>query len=140
MGIPLNQLPEHVQQMVATSRRKPNKYNVAPTKARTWQGRTYASKAEMLYAQELYTLRAAGEIIEIIEQPRVWLGVPENTYRPDFLVIPLIGHPYFVDVKGVETKEFRRIRKLWAQYGRLDLHIVRLTGRVWTAEVIGKEL
>lgn len=124
-----------------------NKYRVSPAHERKWRGKTYDSKAEMLYAQQLDLQMQAGDVVEVIEQPRLWLGVPENTYRPDFLVVPKgiakrsddwIAHPpYYVDVKGVETPAFKRIKKLWASYGRLDLHIVKRSGNGFrTVEVI----
>lgn len=94
----------------------------------------------MLYAQQLDLYLQSGELIEVIEQPRLWLGVPENVYVPDFLCIPSPstgGTPYMVDVKGVETSAFKRNKKLWASYGRLDLHIVKRKGNSFvTTEVI----
>ena len=118
------------------SRRWGNKFNVAPPEARTWQGRTYASKAEREYAQILWGRLAAGTIELLIEQPRLWLGVPENVYVPDFFVLDT-GKPHFVDVKGVETPAFRKVMKLWANYGRCPLHIVKKSGsKFLTAQII----
>ena len=136
-----------------------NKYKVAPPDQRKYNGRTYASKAEMEYAKELYMLKKGGEILEFIEQPRLWLGVPENIYVPDFFIVYknptleewLPGHsdrgpnseneacraPIYVDVKGVMTPRFRQIMKLWRSYGTLDLHIVKKKGkRFVTTEII----
>ncbi len=105
------------------------KYGVAPAADRRWRGRTYDSKAEMLYAQTLH----AGGMYEVVEQPAVRLG-EDTVYRPDFLVIDLATvQAWYVDVKGVETREFRRVRRLWEKYARLPLHIVR---RGSTAEII----
>ena len=106
-----------------------NKYKVSPPDERRFNGRTYGSKAEMYYAQQLYKLREIGEVIEFVEQPRLWLGVPENVYVPDFFVVPKEGNCYFVDVKGVETQKFKRDKKLWASYGRIDLVIVKCKGK-----------
>lgn len=115
--------------------RRRNKYNVAKREDRTWRGKCYDSKAEMLYAQ---LLADDPDVIEVVEQPRVWLGVPENAYRPDFLVIKEHGHPFYVDVKGVETAAFKRNKKLWAKYGRLMLAVVKYgrDGRFTRAEII----
>lgn len=113
-----------------------NKYRVSPPDQRRWNGRTYASKAEMRRAQELHGLKDAGVYLEVVDQPSLWLGVPENTYRPDFLVIAP-GEAYYEDVKGAETTAFKRIKKLWASYGRLPLRIVKAKGkRFETVEVI----
>lgn len=94
------------------------KYRNTPT---MYRGQRYDSKAEAEFAQLLDTSLLAGEILEYVRQPVVRLGVPENVYRPDFLVIPRVGVPYYVDVKGVETAKFKRDKKLWSAYGRLAL-------------------
>lgn len=106
-----------------------NKYRVASPEDRQFMGRTYASKAEMLYAVELYRMRDAGLIIDYVEQPRTWLGVPENKYVPDFLVIPRDSVPYYVDVKGIETAAFKKNKRLWAAYGYLQLYLVKRKGK-----------
>ena len=82
-----------------------SKYRVSPPAERQARGRTYASKAEKRYGDELYLQKISGEIIEIIEQPRFWLGVPENVYIADFLVIT--DQPHVVDVKGMWTAKFK---------------------------------
>jgi hypothetical protein len=110
------------------SRMSKHKYSVAPKKDRTWNGRTYDSKAEREYAQCLDALKQDAQIIEYIHQPRLWLGVPENIYVPDFFVVPTAGPPYYVDVKGMETQAFKRVKKLWAKYGDLDLVIIKRKG------------
>jgi len=110
-----------------------HKYRVAPAAVRTWEGRTYGSKSEMNFAISLRSFQEVGEITILIQQPRLWLGVPENVYVPDFFILWKNGEAEFVDVKGVETAKFKRDKKLWAQYGPAKLRIVR-KGK--TAEVI----
>lgn len=106
-----------------------NKYRVSAPEARTFNGKVYASKAECMYAQELALRLRAGELAEVVEQPRLWLGVVENIYVPDFLIIPFgDAMPYYIDVKGVETAAFKKNKKLWAKYGRLQLRIVKRSG------------
>lgn len=116
------------------------KYKVSPASERQYLGRTFGSKAEMQYCQMLETDVSMGEIRAYICQPRLWLGVPENVYIPDFLVIPwekLGQAPWVVDVKGVETAKFKRDKKLWKKYAALDLHVVKKKGtRFVTTEVI----
>ena len=102
-----------------------NKYRVSPAEERYFNGRTYASKAEMRYAQTLELLKEAGDVIEYIEQPKFRLGCPENVYVADFLVIRADEPPYVVDVKGMETNKFKRDKKLWMAYGRLPLVIIK---------------
>lgn len=114
-----------------------NKYRVAPPEQRHWNGKTYDSKAEMRRAVELHALLDVGHFAEIVEQPKLSLGVRENVYRPDFLLIPVDGHPYYEDVKGQETAKFKRDKKLWRRYGRLPLHVVMSRGsRFETVEVV----
>ena len=107
-----------------------NKYKVSPPGERTARGRIYASKAEKQYADALWLLvdKRPDGIDTLIEQPKVRLG-EDAEYRPDFLVIPFKEEPYFVDVKGAETKEFGRIKILWAKYANRPLRIVK-RGRV----------
>ena len=101
------------------------KYKVSAPEERRYLGRTFGSKAEMQYCIMLERMVDEEIIQDYVCQPRVWLGVPENIYVPDFLVIPAGAPPHYVDVKGVETQKFRRDKKLWKQYGRLPLHIVK---------------
>jgi len=107
-----------------------NKYNVSKPEARTYAGKVYDSKAEMLYAQCLWERLRAADLLEVVEQPRIYLGVIENIYVPDFLVITP-RESYYVDVKGVETPQFKKVKKLWAAYGRLPLKIVTLKGQIF---------
>ena len=109
-----------------------NKYNVSPSESRTLHGKVYPSKAEMLYAKALYDNRESGVVIEYIEQPRCVLG-EDTVYHPDFFVVPSPGviSPsdrglvYYVDVKGVATPSFNKVKKLWAKYARHCLHVVK---------------
>lgn len=114
-----------------------NKYRVSPPDQRTWNGKVYASKAEMSYAVHLDSLIRAGHVTEVVEQPRVCLGIRENVYVPDFLVIVMhgnLGHAYYVDVKGAETQAFKKNVRLWRKYGRLPLRIVKRGKTVDTIE------
>ena len=109
-----------------------NKYNVAPAEQRKSMGRTYDSKAERQYAERLQKMLEAGVIAEWVPQPFVGLlGCPENTFKPDFLVIPAPQDgrfPYYVEVKGRETARWKKNKKLWAEYGRLELVVVKKKG------------
>lgn len=107
-----------------------NKYRVAPKSRRTDSaGKTYASRAEMLYAGELRTLG-----VEFTEQPRITLGDTGVVYVPDFY---LTETNEYVDVKGVQTAVFRLKKKLWKLYGPAPLRIVVRRGhRFVTKEVV----
>jgi hypothetical protein len=62
----------------------------------------YASKREAAYAQNLAEMKAAGEIVDWLEQVPVKL--PGKTrYVCDFLVINADGTVRFVEVKGMQT-------------------------------------
>ncbi len=108
---------------------EPNKFRA---EARLYRGVRYASKAEAARAHDLDLLLAAGFVVAWFSQVTVRLGVPENVYRPDFLVLPRRQawenrepRPWFEDVKGAETAKFRRDKKLWASYGPLELRIIK---------------
>lgn len=99
-------------------------------------GVVYASKAEADYARHLDEEgKPIGVVKWWIGQPKFRLGVPENVYVPDFLVVhPLMT--YVVDVKGMRTPKFNRDVKLWRAYGPCQLHIVTRRGSRWDVEVI----
>lgn len=103
-----------------------SKYGAVKTE---YAGVRYDSRGEARRAESLDMLVAAGECLDWVRQPKVALGVPELTYRPDFLVIPARGKPWYEDFKGAETPEFRKNARLWARYGRLELRVVRASGR-----------
>lgn len=107
-----------------------NKYRVAPKSRRTdATGKVYASRAEMLYAAELRVLNVA-----FTEQPRIALGDTDIVYVPDFYT----GQEY-IDVKGVQTPEFKLKKKLWRLYGPAPLRIVKRRGtRFVTTEIVPK--
>jgi hypothetical protein len=107
------------------SARRPTKYRAVPT---VYAGVRYASKAEAAYAATLDLCVKAGETRWWIGQPTFRLGVPENVYRPDFLVCEADGSVHAVDVKGVRTAKFARDVKLWAAYGPVPLWIVNRKG------------
>lgn len=103
-------------------KRHGHKYRAQAT---VYAGIRYDSKAEAARAKELDLLVATGEILWWIRQPRLYLGCAENVYVPDFLVIPVNGRPWAEDIKGVETQKFKRDKRLWRSYGRLELRIIR---------------
>jgi len=117
-----------------------HKYKVSAVEDRTWNGRLYASKAEMMYAIDLDAFREAGAIVEYIEQPKCYLGA-DTVYRADFFVVAATTpiEVYYVDVKGVTTGAFNKIKKLWDKYARIPLHIVKYDYRrkiFYTDEVV----
>ena len=100
--------------------KKGNKYNAIKTK---YGLRTYDSKAEAQRASGLDLEIRAGLLLAWVPQPWVDLGGVE--YRPDFLVIPVSGEPWFEDVKGKETSLFRAKKKLWKEHGQLSLRVLK---------------
>lgn len=115
--------------------RRPHKYHAKPT---VYKGRMYDSKAEAEYAAGLDMDR---DIAWWLRQVSFDLG-EDTRYRADFLVADessMLGSGtdiYAVDVKGVETAAFRKIKKLWRKYGPVPLHVVK---RGKTVEVIERE-
>ena len=120
--------PERVARRLAVlaqlrgGKQKGNKFGARGT---YYEGVRYASKAEAERAEVLDLLMASGEIIWWIRQPTLYLGCAENVYRPDFLVIPAKGLPWLEDWKGAETQKFKRDKRLWRRYGRLELRVLK---------------
>jgi hypothetical protein len=116
-----------------------SKFNVSPPDQRRSFGRTYASKAEKEYADWCRACHSSGAFQLVLEQVSIWLGVPENTYRPDFFIIFADGSYEFVDVKGVETAAFKKTVRLWKAYGPCRLRVVKRKGKGFaTAYVVEK--
>tara|TARA_B100001059_G_scaffold76184_1_gene73761 strand:- start:7718 stop:8104 length:387 start_codon:yes stop_codon:yes gene_type:complete len=110
-----------------------NKHNVSPSEQRRSLGRTFDSKAEKEYAERLQLLLDSGVIAEFnCQVPVHCLGCPENKFKPDFLVIPSPEDgrfPYYVEVKGFETPQWKTTKTLWEAYGRLELVVVKKRGK-----------
>lgn len=105
--------------------------NVA--KRTEYGGVLYDSKAEAHYAANLDIEVAAGTVSLWLRQVTVPLG-PDFRTRVDFMVIMPIWMAHFpnenqrvkfVEVKGVETREFRKARKLWSKYVPFPLHVIK---------------
>lgn len=91
-------------------------------------GITFASKAEARRYGELKLLEKAGEIENLILQPRYRLrveGANVGTYVGDFFYLE-DGRPVVEDVKGVETAVFRLKAKMFrATYPDIELRVVK---------------
>ena len=89
-----------------------NKYGAVK---QTFNGRSYHSKKEAAYAQDLYLLQKAGEITEIIPQFKLELnvnGLHICNYYMDFVTIDNEGKQTLHEVKGFETPLWRLKFKL----------------------------
>lgn len=97
-------------------------------------GITFDSKAEARYYQELKLLQRAGEVKEIELQPRFLLQpsfkkdgktVRAIHYVADFRVTYKEGTVEIIDVKGMETKDFKLKKKMFDyKYPDLKLTLV----------------
>jgi hypothetical protein len=103
-----------------------------------YKGISYDSMAEAAYSKWLDAEQAAGRVLWHEKAPTFHLGCPENTYRPDKIVVIredinirdvwlTTDTVYLDDVKGTETKKFKHDKKLWAKYGPTTLRVVKLT-------------
>ena len=114
---------------------KRNRFGVSKRADRTWNGKVYASKMEMLYAQELDIVAKAGNRVE--EQVPVVLGPSGIELVVDFKITYLRMPPLWVEVKGMETPAWRLKCRLWMVHGPGPLKVVKLCGKVWkTLETI----
>jgi hypothetical protein len=131
MTIRSTDLPPEIRKQLGASRgRGRNKFNVSTPDRRTFRGRCYDSRAEMLMATRLWGKVDRGDLLEVIEQPKVILA--GLGFKIDFLVIPPMGYreigPCYIEVKGVETQRTRDLLKLWAIHGRLGLIVYKHIG------------
>ncbi len=108
---------------------------------RTHDGVTYGSILEANYAAYLDGLiQTETATFEFwLRQVPFRLG-KDFVYRADFVLFEHDGNVFAVDVKGMETREFRRTLKLWKKYGPMPLHIVTWKRKQWCTEVIEREL
>lgn len=93
--------------------RRVSKYNAKPT---VIDGRRFASKKEAQHFVLLRAREAAGEISELVCQPRFPIklnGVLICTYVADFSYVENVGgQRATIDCKGVRTREYIIKRKL----------------------------
>lgn len=101
---------------------RPSKYRAVPTRGA--DGTRYHSQAEARRARDLRLLAAAGELAELIEQPRYELA-PGFLYVADFEVTDQKGNRWAEDVKGFETPVFGKVRQMWPAAGPCPLHILK---------------
>lgn len=115
---------------------------IAKSKAedRLYGGRTYHSKTEMRRAKELDLLLTNGNIAYWTPQVRFQLG-PDHHTVVDFLVYAADGISWVEEVKGYETPEFRRTRRLWKKYAPIPMRILvprRQSG--WKVEILAHNI
>jgi hypothetical protein len=93
-------------------------------KPTAYNGRTYDSKAEARYAAQLDLRKRAGEVVMWLPQVPIPL-VGGTRYVVDFVVFLADETVHFIDVKGVETPEFRlKKRQVEALYP-IEVEVVR---------------
>lgn len=102
-----------------------NKYRNVKTK---WNGRTFDSKREALYAVALENGLRRGTVTKVEYQPVYELLPRPNRikYIPDFRVTYPDGRVEAIDVKGMETKDFKLKAKMFRHfYPDIPLRIVK---------------
>lgn len=97
-----------------------HKYNAIPTED---DGIRFDSKKEARYYGELKLRQKVGEIIFFLRQ--VPFHLPGNvTYRVDFQEFHSDGAVHFVDVKGMQTKDFIMKKKMVESLYPVEIEIV----------------
>lgn len=87
--------------------RRPHKYRACPV---VIDGIRFDSKKEGRYYEELKLRQKAGEVVMFLRQvPLVLLGGTKLVI--DFLEFHTDGSVHFIDVKGIETPEFKIKRR-----------------------------
>jgi len=98
-----------------------NKYN---SKRTVVDGIKFDSKAEAECFMYLKLLERNGQIKIIALQPKVYLTKARILYKPDFL-IEEDGKRVYIDVKGMQTRDFKLKFRLWVHYGQGTLRLVQ---------------
>lgn len=99
-----------------------HKYNAVSVNT---DGIRFASKLESNYYLYLKQLKRAGEVIQFLRQTPFHLP-GKVTYRVDFQVFWKGGNVEFVDVKGQETKDFIRNKKMVEDlYAPIEIKVVK---------------
>lgn len=89
-------------------------------------GYSFSSKLEAAGYQMLKSQEEAGEIVIEQVQAHVYLTDARILYIPDFKCIRVESNiPFFVEMKGFETSEWRIKRRLWQYYGPGELHVYK---------------
>ncbi len=106
---------------------------VAPADERTYNGRLYHSKSEMVFAQELDIQMKCGAIQNWIAQAAYPIRWPDGPLIcklvVDFEILNNDGTRTCYEVKGHETDIFKLKLKLFrAAYPNVDYKIVRSSG------------
>ena len=110
-----------------------HKYGAKPTE---YKGEEYPSQVEARRARQLDMEVKCGDVLWWIRHPVFQLGCKENTYRPDFKVVPRFGNSWCEEVKGQELEAWRRNKRLWKKYGPCDLKVLKWNGSSWNVEVV----
>ncbi|MDR7856328.1 DUF1064 domain-containing protein [Tissierella sp.] len=126
---------EEYQEFLNKKSPKPKKKSKYRNVKTTVDGITFDSKREAEYYCQLKILKQAGEIKDFGLQPRYELqptfrknGTTHRsiTYVADFVVVNNDGTTEVIDVKGVETKDFKIKKKLFEyKYPDLSLKIIK---------------
>ena len=87
-------------------------------------GIKFDSKAEAEYYFELKLRERAGQIKILEIQPAVYMTDARILYRADFL-IEEDGKRVYIDVKGMQTRDFKLKFRLWVHYGQGTLRLVQ---------------
>ncbi len=112
-----------------------SKYHAKPA---IYDGIRYHSTVEARHAQQLDRLKAAGDVIWWLRQIPVRISPPGDEVievtRIDFLVCYRDGSEggsvQGEEVKGVETREWKRVKRAWRSYGPFGLDVYRNGKRV----------
>ena len=92
-------------------------------------GITFQSKREADYYSELRLREAAGEVCEVQMQVPYKLVVEGHlieTYRADFVFWDCVAkRTRVIDVKGYETRDFKRKRKWMLAIHKIDVEVVK---------------
>lgn len=116
-------------QIEAASKPRAAKYGAERT---TQDGYSFDSKLEATFYARLVMLRRMGELRYFVRQVPIDLA-PGVKHRVDFLVFLNNGGEAWLEVKGFDTPDGKRSRKIAESVIGLPIHVIdRKSARNWT--------
>jgi len=117
----MRRLPDSLIKITIAFMKNKNKYNAKKTYVDNIK---FDSKSEAEYYIFLKEMERVGMCAIMEIQPKVYLTKTRILYKPDFLIIEN-GEEIYIDVKGMMTPVFNIKKRLWRNYGKGKLRLVK---------------
>ena len=112
---------EQFQKKYGGAKTDKRRVKVANVELRTVDGIVFDSATEARYYSEFKAAKDAGFIAFVL--PQVMFRFPGGKWRCDFLLIYADGQVRVIDVKGYDTPESKRIRKIVEAFYGIEIEV-----------------